>query len=106
MLNRKTVIALVKSFARDVSAYGVKLREVYLYGSYAAGNQHKWSDVDVALVADEFSGFGFEDLKHFVKVHLQKKYTIIQTKTYSSDYFEKGDPFVNVIKRNGVKVSF
>ena len=39
-----------------IEAKGVNLRTVILYGSFAKGTQHKWSDIDVALVADEFTG--------------------------------------------------
>ncbi len=32
--------------------FGSKLRDVYLYGSYARGDYHKYSDVDILLTLD------------------------------------------------------
>ena len=54
----------MKHFAEEVKKQGVNLRGVILFGSYARGEQQKWSDIDVALIADEFIGVGFEDIKH------------------------------------------
>lgn len=40
--------------------YGDRLRGLYLYGSYARGDQDKESDVDVLIVLDEIQGYGSE----------------------------------------------
>ena len=46
----------MNDFAAEVNACGVNLKRVILFGSYASNTQKKYSDIDVALVADEFSG--------------------------------------------------
>ena len=33
----------------------VHLQKVVLFGSYARGNAHEWSDVDLALISDDFN---------------------------------------------------
>ena len=30
------------------------VKKAYLFGSFAKGNQHQWSDIDVALVSPDF----------------------------------------------------
>ncbi len=30
---------------------------------------------------------------------------VIETKTYPTDYFEKGDPFIDEIKKTGIEIS-
>jgi HEPN domain-containing protein len=65
MLARDAVIETVRNYAHDIEAHGVHLRTVILYGSFAKGTQHEWSDIDVALVADEFTGFAPDDHKLF-----------------------------------------
>ena len=57
----------IKDFAAQVNLCGVHLKRVILYGSYARNEQTKYSDIDVALVADEFSGVPSEDVKLFLK---------------------------------------
>ncbi len=100
------IINLVKKFAKDVKSEGVHLRKVILFGSYARGKQRRFSDVDVALVADEFQGFVFSDMDLFIKAKIKKLYSKIQVQTFPTSYFQKGDPFVDEIKRTGIEIKF
>jgi len=104
MLTQDAAIDTVYNYACDVQKHGVNLRNVFLYGSFAKGTQHEHSDIDVALVADEFIGFSFEDKKLFPYVGIKKPYIRIETKTYPTDYFNQGDPFIEEIKKTGIKI--
>lgn len=105
MVEQQTAINTVKRFAEAVKKQGVQLRAVFLFGSYARGEQHEWSDIDVALVADEFIGVGFEDIKRFVDVTIQKPYILIEPHTFNTSEFEKGNPFVDEIRRTGIPIA-
>ena len=61
MLTREFAINKVTDLAKEIKASGLNLKKIILYGSYVKNTQHEWSDIDVALVADEFIGVGFED---------------------------------------------
>jgi len=104
MLDRDAVIEIVRNYAHDIELHGVHLRNVYLYGSFAKGTQHEWSDIDVALVADEFTGFTFDDKDLFPYVGIKKPYIRIESKTYPTDYFNEGDPFIEEIIKTGIKI--
>jgi predicted nucleotidyltransferase len=104
MLDRDAVIETVRNYAGEIEAKGVHLRAVILYGSFAKGTQHEWSDIDVALVADEFTGFSFDDKKLFPYVGIKKPYIRIETKTYPTAYFNEGDPFIDEIKKEGIVI--
>ena len=58
-MGKKRAVQKVKQFAERVRAYLPEC-EVFLYGSYARGNSHEYSDVDVAVVVDEYRGDLFE----------------------------------------------
>jgi predicted nucleotidyltransferase len=97
------VIKKVKDFAQQVTDCGVDLKRVVLFGSYAKNKQTKYSDIDVALVANEFSGVPSEDVKLFLKA-LRTHY-IIQTLTYNTkDFSPSKDPFVKEILSNGIEI--
>ncbi len=104
MAVKNSVITLVKHFANDVKAEGVHLRKVFLFGSYARNKQGRFSDVDVALVADEFIGFVFKDVDLFINAKIKKPYSKIQVQTFPTSYFKKGDPFIDEIKRTGIEI--
>ena len=105
MFNQKSVIKHVSDFAEEIKNSGIHLRKIVLYGSYASNRQHEWSDIDVALVADEFSGFGFEDVG-IIAVHMRKyPYYLIQPRTYNTKNFSaKQDPFVDEILKTGIEI--
>jgi len=104
MFDRDTAIGIVRDYAHEIQSRGVNLRTVILYGSYAKGTQHQWSDIDVALVADEFIGFYPEDKKMFPYIGIKDPYILIEAKTYPTDYFNDGDPFIDEIVRTGIKI--
>ena len=106
MASKKSAVKTVTKFACELKKHGIKLRHVFLFGSYAENRQHQWSDIDVALVADNFVNFGFEDMKQFVSILLKKDYSNIQPRTYSTAYFKKGDPFINEVIKSGLEIKF
>ena len=104
MLDKNAVIEIVRNYVNDIESHGVHLRTVILYGSFAKGTQHEWSDIDVALVADNFTGWYPDDKKLFPRVCIKKPYIRIEANTYPTDYFEQGDPFINEIIDTGIKI--
>lgn len=99
----RAIINEVKDFANLVNECGIALKRVVLYGSYARNKQTHYSDIDVALVADEFLGVPSEDVKLFLKA-LRKHY-IVQPQTYNTKDFNAGkDPFVEEILKTGIEI--
>ena len=103
MFTRNAAIEIVGNYAREIQAQGVCLRNVFMYGSFAKGTQHKWSDIDVALVADEFEGLP-TDHYFFAHITIKKPYVRIEANTYPTEYFNQGDPFIDEIKKTGIKI--
>ena len=104
MFTRQDAIKTVEAFAKEIVASGFPLDKVILYGSYANGNPHELSDIDVVLCSSKFSGFGYEDKKYFSRINNKDEFIDIETQTYPTDYFEKGDPFIDLIKKTGIEV--
>jgi predicted nucleotidyltransferase len=104
MLTQNGAIKKVRNYAKEINEQGVNLRKVILYGSFAKGTQHEWSDIDVALVADDFSGVGFLDRHRFSSIGIKKPYIKIEPQTYTTDYFMESDPFIEEIKKTGIEI--
>jgi predicted nucleotidyltransferase len=63
MDKRNDIIDKVKAYKALVDVvFPVKIEQCYLYGSYAKGNPHKYSDIDVALVVRQL-GDDYDILK-------------------------------------------
>lgn len=54
-MDKQEVIEIVIRFAEAVSRE-IKIKNVYLYGSYARGSAGNDSDIDVAVVVDHLDG--------------------------------------------------
>jgi len=103
MLTQKAAIDTVRNYAREIRDTGINLRKVILYGSFAKGTQHEWSDIDVALIADEFEGLP-TDHYYFSRIGIKKPYIRIESNTYPTSYFQEGDPFIEEIKNTGIEI--
>ena len=105
MFTQKSVIAHLKKINGEINHSGLHLRKVVLYGSYAKNLQNKWSDIDVAFIADEFNGIGFEDTKLFSRVMIRYPKWNIQPRTYNTnDFTIEKDPFVEEILKSGIEI--
>jgi len=105
MLAQKTVINKLKKIAAEIKQSGIHLNRVVLYGSYAKNTQHKWSDIDVAFVADEFSSIGFDDVGLFAGTLIKYPTLNISPRTYNThDFSPDRDPFVEIIMRTGIEI--
>lgn len=103
MVTQQAAIDQVKIFLKEVKEQGVHLNRVILFGSVARNQQNEFSDIDVAMVADDFTGVGFIDIKRFVKA-LRNHY-IIQPKTFSTEDFKNGDAFAEEIIKTGIEIT-
>ena len=81
-----------------------KPARVILFGSYARGEQKPSSDIDVAVVADDFVGVSFEDVKRFIDVTIKKPYILFEFHTFNTADFESGNPFAAEIKKTGIQI--
>src|SRR5436309_3153231 len=54
-MDQKQVIRKVKAFAELVRRH-LPVCDIFLYGSYAQGRARRYSDIDVAVVVDHYSG--------------------------------------------------
>jgi uncharacterized protein len=103
MVTQQLALDLAREFVQAVVNKGVRLEKAFLFGSFARNEQKKDSDIDIALVADDFTGIGYFDLRHFLDVKISStKYTPIEAHTFNSTYFRAGDPFVREIERTGI----
>ena len=104
MFTQAVALERVKEFAESIRSQSVALRKVILFGSYARNEQREFSDIDVALVADEFTGFGFQDVGLIGAAITQKPFVDIEPHTFSPEQFTDWNPFVQEIKRTGIVV--
>ncbi|RZK23248.1 MAG: nucleotidyltransferase domain-containing protein [Hymenobacter sp.] len=102
MITQAVALARAQQSLEEVRQLGVPLRKAILFGSFARNEQHAYSDIDLALVADDFTGAAFIDTKPFVRALV--KHVDIEPHTFSPEQFTEWNPFVQEIKRTGIVI--
>ena len=102
MLTRQDIIKAVSEFAVSASENNVYIDKILLFGSYAKGNPHAYSDIDLAVFSPQFSPNPFENNKtiRFTKRLPQMQLHLYPSKEYDEDFF------VQEIKKHAVDLTY
>jgi len=102
MYTQEAIAELIRKFVTLISDE-ITVNEVYLFGSYATGNMHQYSDIDLAIVSDDFEGIRFSDRKRLNKYLLQTSIDL-EIHPFRSEDFTPDMLFVEEILRTGKKM--
>jgi predicted nucleotidyltransferase len=97
------VRASVEELVRLLVANNIIVRQAIVFGSYAKGQQTEWSDIDVALVSDQFEGNRFYDY-HKLSPFLIKVDYSLEVHPFRPEDFTKDNPFVEEIIETGIQI--
>jgi len=67
MLDKEAIIELATRYALEVIKY-VNPKAIILYGSHARGDACEYSDIDIAVIIEDFSGDYLETSKQLYKL--------------------------------------
>jgi len=104
VMSTAEAIETVKKYVKAVKALGVNVKKVFLFGSYARNHQTEWSDIDVALIGDDFTGVRFIDKTPFRRLHNQSEFMIIETHTFPASHLTEHDAFLEEIIKMGIEI--
>ena len=92
---------IVKHFLDEVQKK-YNIVGAYLYGSYAKGTSNKWSDIDIAIISPDFSDDLFTERLALMQlaVCIDDR---IEPKPFKKGLFDRNDPLVDEIQKNGVQ---
>ena len=60
---------LIEQYLKLLAEKGFHISEAYLYGSYANGKPDKWSDIDLAIISEEFEGNRYLDTMKILSLY-------------------------------------
>lgn len=81
----------------------MNLRSLYVFGSYVRGGHGNDSDIDIAVVADDFTGDVIEDTLTLMKLRRPVDMRIEPHPFLLSDFTEK-NPMAREIMRTGIRI--
>lgn len=96
-------IGVLERFLKLIKEANIRIERAILFGSYATGKAHEWSDIDVAIVSPDFSGIRFNDAKMLTSF-LLKVDSRIELHPFKPEDFTEDDFFVCEILKNGIEL--
>lgn len=87
------LINKIKLSFLELEKKNINISQVILFGSYAARKEQKWSDIDLAVVSDDFTGNRMADYDRSIEA------IPFTTKNFTPD-----NPFVKEILSTGVRI--
>ena len=94
----------IRRYLDELKNEKISIKKAILFGSYAKGIISEWSDIDIALVSDDFTGSRFSDKNRIRKVTL-KAGSDIEVLPFNSADFNKDNPFVKEILETGIEIT-
>lgn len=101
-INNKTIEYIVEQYAKLVMKE-LKVTNIYLYGSYAKGTYNGDSDIDIAVVAEDFTGNTTEDTLKLMRIR-RKVDNRIEPHPFKSSDFDLSNPYIQEIVITGIKI--
>ena len=95
---------LLKNYIEKLEENRIPIRQAVLFGSYATGGSHEWSDIDIALVSDVFEGIRIKDRGKIRKITLDIS-TDLSPLPFRPEDFTPEDPFVREIIEHGINIA-
>lgn len=106
MAKRKTKKIVQKQIARYVDELrkrNIQIDRAYLFGSYAKGTANEWSDIDVALLTNEFIGDRFDF--RFLLMKIARDIDLdIEPHPYLIADFNRENQFASEVIKTGIRI--
>jgi len=101
-MDKNDAIKLSKSYVEKLKQNKIEVFGAWLFGSYAKGNHHDDSDIDLAIILPE----NILSFDTDVKLMALRKgnETMIETHTYSQHDFSTNLPIIKQIKQYGIRL--
>jgi len=102
-MDKSEAIRISKGYLQKVQNSDLGLSEAWLFGSYAKGNQHDNSDIDIAIVLKSGGLHSFETEIKLMTIRKGDE-TLIEPHAFTKDEFDYNLPMVNQIIKYGERL--
>lgn len=96
---KKTIYQYLEILKKDQ----LPIQRVFLFGSWAKGEAHKWSDIDLCIISPKFKSFS-QALDYLWPKRIINKDAHIEPVGYSPKDFVDESPLVWEIKKTGREI--
>ena len=101
-MDKKSALDLINIYINRLMSNNINVNSAYLFGSFAKGKNNENSDIDLALILDDY----FDDFETQIKLMTLRKgeETIIEPHIFKKNDFSINNPFINEIVNSGIRI--
>ena len=98
------MLAIIRRFRRALEKQGVKAPRIVLFGSWAAGNAHAGSDIDLAVISQSFEDMGYWERIDTLSAAVYEVFEPIEAIALTPEEWENSDSLIADFARTGEAV--
>lgn len=102
-MDKNEALKLSRSYLRRLQDANFEFTEAWLFGSYAKGNQHDNSDIDIAIILKDNVHHTFDTEVNLMVIRKGDE-TLIEPHAFTKEEFDKHIPIVNQIIKYGERI--
>jgi len=102
-MDKNDAIRISVNYLEKLKSSNINFSEAWLFGSFAKGNQHENSDIDIAIVLDDSVSQSFDTDVQLMIIRKGEE-TMIEPHAFSKDDFNKKIPIVKQIIDYGIRI--
>ena len=100
-MGKKDVLEIIRQFRAALQQQGIKVDKIILYGSWAQGNAHEDSDIDLVVISKDFEKKGYWDRIQILSEAIYKVFAPIEAVALDPEEWNKGDRMICEYAKKG-----
>ncbi len=102
--NNEIATEIALKYLKALKKRQINVISAYIFGSYAKGIPDKWSDIDLALIVNNYIGDEFNFQTILNKIIIETKLYDIEVHPFLADEFDDSNPFALEILKTGKRL--
>ncbi len=100
-MDKTAIIEITNQFMQGMEARGIKPQKLVLFGSHADGTSREGSDIDIAIISDDFIGLDYWERIDILSEIIYEIFAPIEAIALTQKEWEQGDSIVADFARAG-----
>lgn len=103
-IENELIMEIVQKYVKTICE-NYKVYAIILFGSYAKGTEHEDSDIDIAIITDDFENDIFDEELNLMRLRRKIDTRIEPHIIRIEDYKNAETPFIQEVINTGIKVA-
>lgn len=101
---QKAVLAIIKEFKDTLEAINIRVDQLILYGSHAAGSAREDSDIDLVVISRSFVDKSYWERINILSDAIYEVFAPIEASAFTPDEWKSKKSLITEYAKNGVLV--